>query len=69
MQNLSASDSSRLKALKSAPMNSWIALSSDETSIVAIGDSYEEVSRKLDESGATDSVVIKTPQSWGSFSV
>jgi hypothetical protein len=56
-------DSPRLKALKSAPMNSWIALSSDETSIVATGSSYEEVSRKVSESGLSDSVVLKTPAS------
>jgi hypothetical protein len=58
----------RLKALKSAPLNSWVALSDDETSIIAIGSSYEEVSKKMEESGL-DSVVIKTPNTWASFSV
>jgi hypothetical protein len=62
-------ESLRLKALKSAPMNSWIALSSDETSIVATGNSYEEVSRKINASGLSDLVVLKTPASWASFSV
>ena len=62
-------DSPRLKALKSAPLNSWIALSGDETTIVASGASYEEVSRQIEESGITDSVVLKTPACWAPFSV
>jgi len=62
-------DSPRLKALKSAPLNSWIALSNDETSVVATGNSYEEVSKKIEESGLSDSVVLKTPKQWTSFSV
>jgi hypothetical protein len=64
-----STDSPRLKALKSAPMNSWIALSADETSIVAVGSTYEEVSQKIKESGLSDSVVLKTPAQWASISV
>jgi hypothetical protein len=62
-------ESPRLKALKSAPLNSWIALSDDETSVVAVADTYEELSRKIEESGLADSVVLKTPSQWFSFSV
>jgi hypothetical protein len=62
-------ESPRLKALKSAPLNSWIALSNDETSVIAVGSSYAEVSKKIDESGVSDSVVLKTPACWSSFSV
>lgn len=69
MPKLSAADSARLKALESAPKNSWVALSGDESHIIATGNSYEEVSRKLDESGATDSIVIKTPVEWRPLSV
>jgi hypothetical protein len=62
-------ESPRMKALKSAPLNSWIALSNDESSVVAIGSSYAEVSKKIEESGVLDSVVLKTPKQWSSFSV
>jgi hypothetical protein len=64
-----AQDSGRLKALKSAPMDTWIALSSDESTIVASGGTFEEVSKKTEEAGLTDSVVIKTPKRWISSSV
>lgn len=63
------SESPRLKALKSAPMDSWIALSSDETIIVASGNTFEELSRKIEESGLADLVVLKTPKYWAPFSV
>jgi hypothetical protein len=61
--------SPRMKALRSAPLNCWIALSNDEASVVATGNSYEEVSKKIEESGLSDSVVLKTPKNWSSFSV
>jgi hypothetical protein len=50
-------------------MNSWIALSDDETTVVVSGDTYEEVSRKIEESGIADLIVLKTPPSWAPFSV
>jgi hypothetical protein len=62
-------DSPRLKALKSAPLNSWIALSSDESSIVAVGTTYDEIAKKVSDSGLSDLVVLKTPTRWTSFSV
>ncbi len=64
-----ASESPRLKALKSAPMDSWIALSSDETEVVASASTFEEVSAKIEESGLADLVVLKTPKYWAPFSV
>jgi hypothetical protein len=64
-----APDSRRLKALKSAPMDTWIALSGDEATIVASGSTFEEVSKKTEDAGLTDSVVIKTPKHWISLSV
>jgi hypothetical protein len=62
-------DSPRLKALKSAPLNSWIALSVDENQVVASAGSYEELSKKIEESDLSYSVVLKTPESWAPFSV
>jgi hypothetical protein len=59
----------RSEALRAAPLDSWIALAEDETRIVATGATYEEVSRRLDEAGVEDSVIIKTPKSWIRFAV
>jgi hypothetical protein len=59
----------RFEALKSAPLDSWIALSQDETSIVAVGTSYAEVVEKSEQAGVTDPVLVKTPKEWLPISV
>ena len=60
---------SRLEVLRSAPLDSWIALSEDETNIVAVGATFEEVSRKSEIAGVSDPIVIKTPRVWMPLSV
>lgn len=64
-----AAESTRLRLLKSAPLDQWIALSEDETAIVASGSSYEEVSKKIEELDLPDSVILKTPTHWAPYSV
>jgi hypothetical protein len=59
----------RLEALRSAPLDSWIALSEDETKIVASGATYEEAVTRSEEAGVSDPLIIKTPKVWASFSV
>lgn len=59
----------RSEALRGAPLDSWVALAEDETRIVATGATYEEVSKRLDEAGDKDSVILKTPKSWLTFSI
>jgi hypothetical protein len=59
----------RVAALYSAPLDSWIALSDDETRIVAQGATYEEVSKQLDSLGDENAVVIKTPSNWQPLSI
>ena len=61
-------ESARLKALKSAPLDSWILLSADESTVLATGDTFAEISKKADDF-SDDTVVLKTPKSWASFSV
>jgi hypothetical protein len=54
----------RLKALESAPVDSWIALSEDESHILATGKTFQEVSDKLD--GVDEpGIISKTPPAWG----
>jgi Family of unknown function (DUF5678) len=59
----------RSEALRSAPLNSWVALSEDETRVIATGATYEEVSKRLDEAGEENAVIIKTPESWLKFAI
>lgn len=54
----------RLKALKEAPSNSWIALSSDESRVVATAKTYRDAVEKAAQSGEYDPILIKTPDQW-----
>jgi hypothetical protein len=59
----------RVEALRSAKPDSWVALSEDESRIVAVADTYEEVALASDEAGVPDPVVVKIPKVWSSLSV
>ena len=59
----------RLKALSSAPLDSWIALSEDESAIVAVGSTYDEVAEKSEQAGVADPLIVKTPAHWGACSL
>ena len=54
----------RVAALLDAPLDAWIALSDDETRLVAHGATYQDVVARLDEIGDDSSVILKTPPSW-----
>jgi hypothetical protein len=60
---------SRAETLRSAPPDSWIALSADETRIVASGATLAEVAKLLDDAGDKDSVILKTPKAWMPFTL
>jgi hypothetical protein len=59
----------RLEALRSAPLDKWIALSEDESKIVAVGSTYEEAVKKSEIAGVSDPVLLKTPKVWLALSV
>ena len=63
------SQDSRLELLRSAPMDSWIALSEDESRIVAVGSTYAEVVKNSEDAGVSDPLLIKTPKRWMPISV
>ena len=65
---MSPQDSRRLELLRSAPLNSWIALSEDEK-IVATGATYSEVVERSEKAGVSDPFIIKTPDQWSPLSV
>jgi hypothetical protein len=59
----------RLELLRTAPLDSWVALSEDESRIVATGSSYSEVVRNSENAGIQDPVILKTPKHWLPLSV
>lgn len=61
---LDAASEARLEALKNAPKERWIALSSDETRVIASGETFTEVSSKADASGETDPLIMLVPEDW-----
>jgi hypothetical protein len=66
---MSAANDMRIELLKDAPLDSWIALSKDETQIVAVGATFGEVTRKSELAGVDDPVLLKTPKVWLPLSV
>lgn len=65
---MSPQDKIRLNTLRSAPLDRWIALSEDEARIVAVGDTYTEVSQLSDKAGE-EVTILKTPTAWEPISV
>ena len=59
----------RFEALKAAPLDSWVALSEDETKIVATGKTYEEVVQVSEQAGVSEPIIIKTPKQWLPLSI
>ena len=64
MSVISPGSATRLALLRSAPLNSWIALSEDESKIIAVGATYSEVVEQSDRAGVSDPMILKTPEQW-----
>jgi hypothetical protein len=56
--------SQRLEVLRSAPLNTWIALSADESRIVATGSTFLEADDAAKKTGEEGYFLTKTPNSW-----
>lgn len=54
----------RLKALRKAPPDGWIAFSEDESSVVAYGLTYEQVVAAAQEKGVSEPILVKVPKDW-----
>jgi hypothetical protein len=66
---MSPENKNRLEILRAAPLDKWIALSEDESRLIAVGNDYGEASEKADAAGEPDAVILRTPSSWASFAV
>jgi Family of unknown function (DUF5678) len=60
----SMSPEARIKALRDAPPDGWVAFSSDEERLVAYGKTYDEVVTKAEKNGEPDPVLTKVPKDW-----
>jgi Fe2+ transport system protein FeoA len=69
LMTMKAQEDTRLDVLRSAPLNSWIALSEDESKIVAVGSTFSEVVTNSEKAGVSDPIIIKTPKAWAPLSV
>ncbi len=56
--------SPRLELLRAAPLNTWIALSKDETRIVATGKTFMEADDAAKRTGEREYFLTKTPDAW-----
>jgi hypothetical protein len=54
----------RVEVLNSAPLDSWIALSNDESNLAPTGSSYDEAVRNGKTGWRTRPRLIKTPKIW-----
>ena len=61
---MNVSSSPRVELLRSAPLNSWIALSADETRIIAVGKTFMEADAAARKTGETGYFLTRTPDSW-----
>ena len=63
-QEISMSPEARIKALRAAPPDGWVAFSSDEERLVAYGKTYEEAVTEAEKNGEPDPVLTKVPKDW-----
>jgi hypothetical protein len=61
---LDAAAEARLAALEKAPLDRWVALSSDESRIIAEGDSFIAVSADAEATGEPDPLILRVPENW-----
>ena len=64
VQVRSMSPEARIKVLRAAPPDGWVAFSSDEERLVAYGKTYDEVVMKAEKNGEPDPVLTKVPKDW-----
>jgi hypothetical protein len=54
----------RLKILREAAPDTWIAFSADESRVVGRGSSYSEAVEQAAKQGEKEPVLLKTPADW-----
>lgn len=57
----------RVKILREARPNSWVAFANDESRVVAYGDTYSEAVAAAERRGELEPVMLKIPEHWGQW--
>ena len=57
----------RFDILQQAPLDQWIALSHDESKMVAASTDLDDAVALSEAAGEYDPIMIKTPPFWGEF--
>jgi hypothetical protein len=58
------SPESRIKALQEAGAGAWIAFSEDESRVVAVGATYDDVVKAAGDAGENEPVITRVPDDW-----
>lgn len=58
------SDEERVRILREAKPNTWLALSNDESKVVGRGATYAEAVAAAEKQGENDPLMIKIPDTW-----
>ncbi len=61
---MSMNPEDRVRVLREAPPDGWVAFSADESRLVAYGATYDEVVEKAETNGEPDPVLVKVPKDW-----
>jgi hypothetical protein len=54
----------RLRVLREAKPNTWIAFSADESKVVAAAENYSDAVKTALENGEKEPVILRTPENW-----
>jgi hypothetical protein len=57
-------DEERVRILREAKPDSWLALSSDESRVAGRGDSFDQAVEDAKKNGESDPLLIKVPDNW-----
>jgi hypothetical protein len=61
---MGTTESPRLELLRSAPLDAWIAVSRDESRVLATGKTFVEADTAAQKTGEEGYFLIKTPDAW-----
>ena len=64
VQHLDRASQARLSALSGAPLDRWVALSADESRVVADADTFQNVAEAAERAGESDPVILRVPTDW-----
>ena len=54
----------RVRILREAKPNSWVAFSSDESKLVGCADTYSEAVEDAEKHGEADPLLVRIPTDW-----